>query len=545
MKKIFTYFSIALIGALFFNSCETSELNLSDDPNNLTPAQADPDFYLNAVQINFARLVESLGETGAEVTRIENMGSRNYQNAYSPSGFDTNWQRAYQGILKNIADMNVLAEEAGLTKHIAIGQFIEAYTITLMVDYFGDVPYSEALNAEENLNPAVDSGADVYAAALSLLDKAIVNFNAEALTDPQYDFYYDYDYDNWIKACNTLKLKLDITTGNIPAFNSIIASGNYIDEVAEDFQFTWGSNQVQPDTRHPNYADNYENTGANDYQSVWLMDMMDTSNDPRIRYYFYRQSETVPGSDGTDPNEETLDCSLQAPPAQYVAGGYAFCTLPNGYWGRNHGNNSGIPPDGLLKTAPGVYPVAGKFDDDSFDEIALGAGGGGSGITPIILSSWVAFWQAEAAMLTSPAAGLPFILDGTEKSISKVMTFGNVDPDADLSFEPTEDDVTAFMDALEASFTAAGSEEKWNIMAKQFFTALKGNGIDAYNFYRREGYPTDIEPNLEPNPGAFIRSFLYPANFANTNSSVQQKASVTQQVFWDDNPASPGFPVGN
>ena len=148
-------------------------------------------------------------------------------------------------------------------------------------------------------------------------------------------------------------------------------------------------------------------------------------------------------------------------------------------------------------------------------------------------------------MLTSPAAGLPFILDGAEKSIAKVMTFGSLDPGADLSYEPSEDDVTAFIDALETSFTEAGTEEKWNIMAKQFFIALKGNGIDAYNFYRREGYPTDIEPNLEPNPGAFIRSFLYPANFANTNSSVQQKASVTEQVFWDDNPASPGFPVGN
>lgn len=82
-------------------------------------------------------------------------------------------------------------------------------------------------------------------------------------------------------------------------------------------------------------------------------------------------------------------------------------------------------------------------------------------------------------------------------------------------------------------------------MAEQFLVSLKGNGHDGYNMYRRTGYPLDIEPNIEVDPGAFIRSFLYPANAANTNSSIQQKQTVTTQVFWDTNPASPGYPEGN
>jgi len=550
MKNIFKYLSIGLIGGVIFTACETTNLDLTENPNALTPSQASPDFYLNEVQVKFARLVESLGETGAEVTRIEWMGSRNYQNAYSPSGFDGNWEDAYQEVIKNARDMRALTEGAGLEHHTAIAQFIEAYTITLLVDYFGDVPYSQAIGGADNLNPGPDSGADIYAAALSLLDQAISNFNATALADPDIDFYYDGDWDAWVTAANTLKLRLHLNLGNTSAFNSIISGGNFISSSDEDLQFQWGTNQVQPDTRHPNYAQNYTNQGGGDYMSVWLMNLMDTTDDPRIQYYFYRQVDGTPNAldvngDYVEPNEETLDCSLQSPPAQYVSGGFPFCTLDNGYWGRNHGNDFGIPPDGLLRTVVGVYPQAGKFDDSSFDAIALGAGGGGNGITPMLLSSWVDFWRAEIAMNSNPASGKAFILDGIAKSIAKVQTFGAKDAGADLSTAPSATDVSDFIDAVDAAFDAGDNTEKWNIMAEQFFTALKGNGHDAFNFYRRKGYPTDLEPNLEPNPGAFIRSFFYPANAANTNSSLSQKSGVTGQVFWDSNPASPTFPVAN
>jgi hypothetical protein len=47
---------------------------------------------------------------------------------------------------------------------------------------FGDIPYSEALDPT-NLNPKLDA-ADVYAKAIELLDKAIVNFNATSMVAP-------------------------------------------------------------------------------------------------------------------------------------------------------------------------------------------------------------------------------------------------------------------------------------------------------------------------------------------------------------------------
>ncbi|KGK29406.1 SusD/RagB family nutrient-binding outer membrane lipoprotein [Cellulophaga sp. E6(2014)] len=545
MKNIIKYIVVVFIAGITFNSCETTTLNITEDPNALTPSQANPDFYLNGAQERFARVVETLGEAGAQVTRIENMNTRNYQNAYAPSFFDLTWERAYQEVIKNIRDMNILAEENNLNYHIGMGKFMEAYTITILVDYFGDIPYSEASSAPEILNPKLDSGEEVYLNALTLLDEAIANFNTTSTALPENDFFYNGEASNWIKACNTLKLRLYLNMGNLTEFTSILDSGNYIQDTTEDLEFRWGSNSVQPDTRHPYYGTNYTNTGAEDYQSIWLMNLMNSSEDPRSRYYFYRQNERTPGSIGVAPNEVTLACSVTSAPAHYTAGGYAYCSLPDGYWGRNHGNDEGIPPDGLLRTAPGAYPAAGKFDDDSFSEIALGAGGGGAGITPMLLASSVDFWRAETLLDSDPATAKTYMIAGIQKSISKVQSFGALDAAADFSLAPTTADINSFILTVGTLFDDAEGTDKWNVVAEQFFVSLKGNGHDSFNFYRRTGYPNNIEPNLEPDPGAFIRSFFYPATASSNNQFVVQKTGVAEQVFWDTNPAFPSFPAAN
>ncbi|MBQ4914102.1 SusD/RagB family nutrient-binding outer membrane lipoprotein [Maribacter sp. MMG018] len=555
---VLTVFSAGLI-----LSCESTELDLITDPNAVSPDQATPDFYLNRVQEEFARFNEDMGSNGAEVTRLENMGTRLYQQAYSPASQDGEWRYAYSSMLTDIGAMNTLAEEANFKRHIGMGQVMQAFTIVTLVDFYGDVPYTEAISGIDNLNPTADSGASIYAAALDLLDDAIANFSTDDnAADPDNDYYYGGDWDNWIKVANSIKLKIYAQTrlvdaGAMDAFNSIIDAGNYITSVDEDFQFSWGTNVVNPDARHPDYADNYTTTGAGDYMSNWLMNYMDNSkkdnaitiyndSDPRIRYYFYRQNPTTPGAvDSDGPNQQTLSCSVEPAPAHYVSGNFTFCYLPNGYWGRDHGDDDGTPPDGELKTTYGVYPAGGEFDDSTFAGVDLGSGAGGAGITPIFLAQTIDFLKAEMAYFDNELEDAKtYMLDGIEKSIDKTMAFGVLDGGADLSLEPTADDVTDYLAEVEAEYDAAVGDEKLNLLAKEFFVSLFGNGIDAYNFYRRTGYPSDLQPNLEPDPGAFIRSFLYPSVYANNNSNVTQKTSVTEKVFWDINPDS-GFPLSN
>ncbi|MCX2679797.1 SusD/RagB family nutrient-binding outer membrane lipoprotein [Galbibacter sp. EGI 63066] len=567
MKK---HIMIAVLSVLaLFTSCETTDLDKTQNPNALTPESANTDFFLNSIQEDFVRQLEGDADNdpndnwpsggavngdgfsifGAQLTRMmamTNTNSQNYAATFQPTDFDDEWLNAYTGIIKDIRTMTPLAEEAGQTRHIGIGQFIEAYTMVTLVDFFGDVPYSEAFQGEEAiLNPNLDSGADIYDAALVLLDNAIANFTGGVSTEPALDVFYDNDYSKWVKAANTLKMRIYlqrrlVDPNAMSSFNAIVNSGNYIQDTSDDFEYQWpGTNASNPDSRHPRYGLNYTGVGVADFQSNWFMNLMDTTDDPRIRYYFYRQVNAVPGQE--IPSDQSLiRCSTQQAPQHYIDGGYVFCNLPNGYWGRDHGQNDGRDPDAFHVTAHGVYPAGGKFDDNRFEGVSLVTGGQGAGITPILTAAWVDFMKAEMALANG--ATLPAktaMMDGISKSITKVQSFGALDPEADLSFEPSATDVSDYIDAVSANWDAASTAGKWDVLAEQFFIATYGNGVESYNFYRRTGFPTTLQPNRSPSPGTFVRSIYYPAIAATTNSNIQQKSDQTQPVFWDSNAQPP------
>jgi hypothetical protein len=553
MKKILKSAGllIAMISLVTISSCETIDLELTEDPNALSVNAANPDLLLNKIQVQFARTMHEFGTVGSEVSRLKYMFGRDYLNrAYSATTFNAEWENSYSVVLKNINIMNSIALPKGFTKHIGMGQVIEAYTLITLVDYFGDIPYSEAFNIS-NLNPKPDAGKDVYAAALILLDKAIVNLNAASPASPANDFYYGRNWVRWTKLANTLKLKIYLQTRLVDAtaigkFNAIISSGSFIG-VGEDFEFNWGISNANPDSRHPAYADNYTPSGVETgYQANWLMQEMKngkTVRDPRLRFYFYRQVSSVPVS------EQDLRCSVEPAPVHYVAGNYVYCRIDadQGYWGRDHGNDEGIPNDRQKRTAVGLYPAGGRFDDNTYRAInGLNFGALGAGITPIVLASTVDFWRAEAALSpggTGDAKAL--MLAGTTKSINKVKSFIVRDKTAITSFVSTAVEDLAYLNAIDTRYTAAVSNtDKMDVIMTEFFISLFGNGTDAYNAYRRTGLPRKIQPNIEPNVDRFIRSFLYPAAETGTNPNVKQKSNVTQRVFWDNNPET-NFPFGN
>ena len=551
MKKIIKYITVVFTAGVLLNSCETTDLDLRTSPNDLAADQADPNLLLNSIQLAYVANMYEINDIGSELTRIDYMNGRNYFNTYPGDTFDDIWERLYSstdgnndvftntvdlGIFPNVENLKTIDAESDtdFSFHIAVGQTLKAHMLLLVTDYLGKATLSQAGNPAEFPAPLLDDGQDVYAGALALLTEAEALFAADPALQGGVDFFYGGDTENWIKLINTIRLKAAVTTGDTSTFNSIIAGGDYIAETADDFQWQYGTRELQPDTRHPDYNDDYTSSGANLYQNNWLMNNMLVKNDPRIRYYFYRQESETPGAQDVPPNEELLACSLAIPPAHYE--GFVYCSVDNGYWGRSHGNNEGGPPDGFQKTAAGVYPAGGRFDDSSF-------GGGGGGIEPIILASYVDFWQAEVA--TSAAVKATFLEAGMTKSIAKVQSFGSLDSGADLSVAPSDEDVTTYIEGIVADFEAASGDDQTNILSEQYWIALYGGGVEAYNYYRRTGFPTTLAPNWELNPGSFPRSFLYPQTEVITNSNVSQKSDLSTQVFWDTNPAGPAFPSAN
>ncbi len=554
MKKIKIFILTTL---LLTSACE---LDLLDNPNRVTTDKMNPDFVLNGIQFDLASLFNEVSRFGMQVTRMRHSFGNTYETAFLPTTFNFTWSESYASILINIKTLIPIAESRSLYTHVGIAKTIQAYVLMTLVDYFGDIPYSEALDAG-NFNPGLDNGADVYAEALTLLDEAIANFNEVPLATPE-NYFGVTSRDNWIKVANTLKLKLLLNrrlvdpSGSTSGINALIAGGQLIQNFNENFAFQYSRENANPDSRHPEFIANYE-TGASTYQSNYYMWHLteakkgtfgfpgtpgDASDgpDPRARYYFFRQVNANP----TDVNE--LECIAVAPPAHYPPD-MPFCLPGNrGYWGRDHLNNAGIPPDNLKRTAPGVYPAGGRFDANN----PVGVnnrllGNQGAGIEPVMMRSFVDFMLAEAALFLG-TTGDPrvYLENGIRKSMQDVRAYAlaGLEGSAITAFQSDavfNTRVNQYVAGVLAEYDAASTDtERMRVIAREYWLALYGNGVEAYNLYRRTGQPDGMQPGLNNPFGAFPRSFIYPNNFVTTNNNptVVQKPNNNVRVFWDNNP---------
>jgi len=590
MKKIYKYLLMTIVvSSTMFYSCETFELENTVSPNGLSPDQASADLLLNTIQLDYWRSVETFNNTNGELARIDYFFGRNYFADLTPAALNGPWNRLYSGMIPDIANIESLnSADNDLSFHIGISKVMQAHVMMLLVDSLGDIVFSQANNPTEFPNPTVDDDQDVYNAALALLDEARTLL-AGASVGSATDLYYGGDADKWIKLANTLKMRADLTVGNYAA---VVAATDLIESTADDMEFKFGTNELQPDNRHPDYESDYRSDGANIYSNSWLMNKMigengdeGPDNDPRRRYYFFRQNWRTPGnyaliedvlgligSPGdvlafsSDGNGETLQCSLQEVPThyQFTPDAEIWCSNKLGYWGRVHGNDEGIPPDNFTRTARGVYPAGGSFDAvaDAFpwigeginieQQVGLGKGGGGAGIEAIMLNSYVHFMQAEASLALGDAAGAAAHMEaGMRASIAKVMSFGALDGSADMSQAPDAAAVEAFVTLILDEFNAApmtsglnGSgfpleNDKMDILSEQYFVTLFGGSADAFNFIRRTGYPRTISRNIEPDPGLFPRTLQYPGNEVSANPNILQRTDLNTKVFWDQGVTSP------
>jgi hypothetical protein len=287
---------------------------------------------------------------------------------------------------------------------------------------------------------------------------------------------------------------------------------------------------------------------------MWMMTAqkyggsVNLAGDPRTRYYFYRQTTSYSWA-----NSQTCPCFVNSQygnsnfPAWYpsVPDKTPYCVIGKGYMGRDHGDNSGAPPDGSFRTAFGVYPAAGQFDADQHQAVTLTMGGQGAGINPIWLSSFTSFLEAEAALtlgITSQGAPRDLLEAGVNASISKVMSFpASVNVTPDPSYVPSATQVSNYVNLVLSNYDNATTDDaRLNIIMTEYYLALWGNGVEPYNNYRRTGKPDNAQLAVAvPNPGFFMRSFYYPSVFVNRNSNAPAQKTpgdAVQKVFWDNNP---------
>lgn len=550
--KQFRYIFALLV--LFAVSCDLNK-DL-ENPNEVNVNSSDPDLLLNNVELEFASFfARATGNDNSLTNGVDGLvrmsvtaAGFTYQRAFTSQQGNSIWIDAYQNTLVNIETLLPLATAKGFTNHTGVAKIMKAYVYITLVDLYGDVPRSNAIGGDAGkFNPTVDAGKDVYDYSIALLDEAIADLDKTASGKIKRDVYYSGDITKWKAAARTIQLKawLNISTDparkseSVAAINKLLAA-DIIDTDAEEFTYKYGTADVPARSRSPLYRQYYrpQAASAGGYIGNYFLKQVYKGKgveDPRWRYYFYRQVGSIARALQSD--NKSITCGNQPKPAHYGPSD-PFCSFEPGFYGRDQLDGAGTPPDSPVITCAGVYPAGGKSDTNNGDASYLkstiqGDGGNGAGIEPILMSWFVDFMKAEAVLRLGIAGDArALMLSGVNKSVNRVRSFANsLGQSLPAGLEPIQDLYTSTLTTIYNN-----SSDKLDVVMKEYYISLYGNAIEAYNMYRRTSSPKNMQLPLSANPGAFFRSLVYPAIAINSNTGIQQKVDGTVKVFWDKNP---------
>jgi hypothetical protein len=492
MKQVINICAVA--GILLFSNCKKGFLDINDNPNK--PTTSSPELVLpNTLNVTAAKLNTNLNKlgnlwAGTWAPPIDYLWYVDEKSYNITSNFYTDvWEDLYN----NLNDLRFAQTEAGKTgkpHHEAIARIITAVNMQILVDMYNNVPYKEALQNINNLQPAYDEGRVIYEDLLKQLDTAIdlIKKAPEAAPVPgAEDIYWKGDMAKWIKYANTLKLRLLLRQSEISGREAYIKAG--IQQiVAEGSGFLEAGESVLSNPgytgskgkQNPYWDAFYKNeSGAvkSDYRAtkptVFVLNFYSSTNDPRIAQMYLKHRGAYKG----------VELGATASMNNY----------------RSDSTSSFATGTGVLK---------------SFDQPAV-----------ILLSSESLFLQAEAVQrgwLSGNAKQL------YEAGIKESFRYLGV-PEADNAA------AAYYAQAIKNVGFDASSNKIEAIVTQKWIALNSISGIEAWNDFRRLGYPADNPLSL--NKTKFPVRLMYPNSELGTNAENVQQQNITdpfgQRVFWD------------
>ena len=553
----------ALVAVFMLSGCgDMFDLDINVDPNN--PTQAAPDLLLSSAQVNTAFTLHGLSDNSLGFMGI--IASFDSWNI-GQSSFNGTWRGTYSNQLKDLEGI-IAANEGptGSPQYLGIAKLLKAFIYANMVDYFGDIPYTEALKgdaAEAIKAPKFDDDQTIYNDLLRLIDEGLAN-----VTDPRRpvtvngDIIYGGNTARWEKFGNTLKMRMYLNTRLVDAAKSkseiekLMSSGKLISANNEDFTFPF-SKLVTPNFRHPWYNASYS-SGTNGFTYILHQPMLEMleDGDPRWPYYFRRITGQV--LDQEDPSQRnTTPCSQAACSIGYFPLSPVIekrlytdkgstkdakaLTFLAGIFGRDRADPSGVPLDGDFRTIPGVYPAGGFYDIEA-PSIPRANVAPGGGIFPILTNINVLYYQIEAILALGVAGDARTLFEKAIRDhIAKVVAFGrSVDPNSVLPPITMPDgrklDTDEYVQTWMARFDNAPNESaKLNVVLKQLWFSSWGSGMDVYNAFRRTGFPNTIQDGINT-PRRFPLRLPYPQEELTINPNAGSYKDVIYDrdpIFWD------------
>ncbi len=503
---------------LVVGSCnKDSFLDVNNNPNN--PSSVAPSALLNGVEVTTGFAVgNDLGRvTDLLIQHMAGIANqpRSYDTYLLRGNYDNQWNNElYGGSLIN-AQQIINATQQSSPLYSGYAKILKAYSFALTTDLWGDIPYSQALQgnlAAPNLQPRFDQQKDIYKGNTALgiqslfdlvregladIDKGSASPTASALKPGTDDLIYKGSSPaalaRWKKFGNTLLLKLANTISKkepalaASVINEVLAKGPaaYITDNADDAEVPFGTTVGN---QNPFYAYNYVNRPDDQMLSQRFLDSLARFKDPRVAQFFTAVPSTATGT-------------LIAP----------------------YGNFAGYDNGG---TAPA--PI--RANRSRYGNYVVGV----SGEAPVrlITNFQRAFILAEA-VLTLPGVTVP---NETAQSLYQAGIRASM---AKAGISST--DIAAYFAAnprvvtLTAS-SAGGVERQRNQIITQKWIAWAGNGYEAYNDYRRTGYPRlALVTNPSSESPTSIPARLYYPNVEITSNAANiptPQPLTNEKVWW-------------
>lgn len=209
-------------------------------------------------------------------------------NYFYEKGRSSLWNNLYRGPLVDLDLMIAQAEEEENQSLKAVGMILHAYGFSLLVNAFGDVPYSESFRVDEGINqPVYDGQSTIYEAILAQLRQAdaLLDGVTSIDIDRDYDILYRGDGLKWRKFANSLRFRLLMHISAITDVASELSGISPLFESSDDNAIYQYPGDIEGAIYSPAQAIGPEATDQGHRMASPLVDRMTATNDPRLPLY--------------------------------------------------------------------------------------------------------------------------------------------------------------------------------------------------------------------------------------------------------------------
>jgi hypothetical protein len=442
------------------------------------------------------------------------------------------WTRAYNSASYCYEAQSLTKGNATLSNLSGIALIVELLNIQVLTDTYGDIPFSQALQAKTGLSlPVYDSQQAIYTSMLSKLDSVLPTLDASKATPTNDAWSYKGSVAQWKKFGYSLMLRMAMRLTKADA----ATAQKYAEKAAAGGTFTGNADNLYQVFDNANgYANN--NSSAlvvpEDYSEVrWgkvLIDYLKTNGDPRLGVI-----AEVPDS-SYDATKKALKSTIPSvagdpTPSKQVG-------MPSGY------DQNGGATD--ISTSPGYPGPSGSAGGNSLNKVGKYSRPTTTVYIPLNTPGFVLTY-AQTEYLLAEAAARGWNVGGTASThyanglAAALQTYGTLNATAAISAGTATTyaaahplDVSSLTNSLQQI-----NIEYWATTGTLF------DFVEAWTNWRRSGYPVLTPVNYTGNfsSGAIPRRQQYPITEAATNPANYKTAAsaitggdlFNSRVWWD------------